>query len=42
MRRDRRRVSVTALGIALAVGALTACGGKQAESQAESQMTASA
>ena len=42
MRRDRRRVSVTALGIALAVGALTACGGKQAESQAESQTTASA
>lgn len=42
MRRDRRRVSVTALGIALAVSALTACGGKQAESQAESQMTASA
>ena len=42
MRRDRRRVSVTALGIALAVGALTACGGKQAESPAESQMTASA
>lgn len=33
---------MTALGIALAVGALTACGGKQAESQAESQMTASA
>ena len=42
MRRDRRRVSVTALGIALAVGALTACGGKQAESPAESQTTASA
>ena len=42
MRRDRRRVSVTALGLMLAVGALTACGGKQAESQAESQTTASA
>lgn len=42
MRRDRRRVSVTALGIALAVGALAACGGKQAESPAESQTTASA
>lgn len=42
MRRDRRKVSVTALGIALAVGALTACGGKQAESPAESQTTASA
>lgn len=42
MRRDRRKVSVTALGLMLAIGALTACGGKQAESQAESQMTASA
>ena len=42
MRRDRRRVSVTALGLALAIGALTACGGKQAESSAESQTTASA
>ena len=42
MRRDRRKVSVTALGLALAIGALTACGGKQAESQAESQTTASA
>ena len=42
MRRDRRKVSVTALGLVLAIGALTACGGKQAESQAESQMTASA
>lgn len=42
MRRDRRRVSVTALGIALAIGALTACGGKQAESPAESQTAASA
>lgn len=42
MRRDRRRVSVTALGLMLAVGALTACGGKQAESPAESQTTASA
>ena len=42
MRRDRRKVSVTALGLMLAIGALTACGGKQAESQAESQTTASA
>ena len=42
MRRDRRKVSVTALGLMLAIGALTACGGKQAESPAESQTTASA
>ena len=42
MRRDRRKVSVTALGLVLAIGALTACGGKQAESPAESQTTASA
>ena len=42
MRRDRRKVSVTALGLMLAIGTLTACGGKQAESQAESQTTASA
>ena len=42
MRRDRRKLSVTALGLALAIGALTACGGKQAESSAESQTTASA
>ena len=42
MRRDRRKASVTALGLVLAIGALTACGGKQAESQAESQTTASA
>lgn len=42
MRRDRRKVSVTALGLMLAIGALTACGGKQAESQAESQTAASA
>ena len=42
MRRDRRKVSVTALGLMLASGALTACGGKQAESQAESQTTARA
>ena len=42
MRRDRRKVSVTALGLMLASGALTACGGKQAESPAESQTAASA
>ena len=42
MRRDRRKVSVTALGLMLAIGALTACGGKQAESPAESQTAASA
>ena len=42
MRRDRRKVSVTALGLMLAIGTLTACGGKQAESPAESQTTASA
>lgn len=42
MRRDRRRVSVTALGLMLAIGALTACDGKQAESPAESQTAASA
>ena len=42
MRRDRRKASVTALGLMLAIGALTACGGKQVESPAESQTTASA
>ena len=42
MRRDRRKVSVTALGLVLAIGALTACGGKQVESPTESQTTASA
>lgn len=42
MRRDRRKVSVTALGLMLAIGTLTACGGKQAESPAESQTAASA
>ena len=42
MRRDRRKVSVTALGLMLAIGTLTARGGKQAESPAESQTTASA
>ena len=42
MRRDRRKVSVTALGLMLAIGALTACGGKQAERPAESQTAASA